>query len=482
MLSVIKDASLRYPDADATGCFSPDEPYPEYALKDLSAAPNPVYRAVRQCFAQVGLDHENLGTPRWNPLGSLVPQGSRVFVLCNFVQHRLRSQSMESFRAKCLHASVLRPVLDYLFLAAGPEGRIRVGNAPMWDCEWERVLAETETDKVLDYYHAKGMEVEAKDLRLYKAQRNRTGSVSSVQFRPSSDALLVDLGCDSTFVAHDVPSSARYRIMYHGSSRMNACHDDEGRRHSYVINREILEADVVFGIPKLKTHEKTGITCALKNCVGTVGHKDSLPHHRFGCPEGGGDEYPYDGSRALRLASHFHEFAHGTKPGSLLGNGLRVADRFLRLGLGRRYPIAEGGWWGNDTAWRMVVDLVRAVTYADQTGRLQNEPARRYVALVDGIVGGEGEGPLTPTPINVGLLMFADNPLLADYAAAMIMGYDPYSLPSVARALELGSYPLYTGDLASEVATCNGEERPLADVSLLNTHRFAPPHGWQGRL
>jgi uncharacterized protein (DUF362 family) len=130
----------------------------------------------------------------------------------------------------------------------------------------------------------------------------------------------------------------------------------------------------------------------------------------------------------------------------------------------------------------MVLDLVRAVTYADKAGSLQTEPARKYIVLVDGIVGGEGEGPLTPTPVNTGLLMLADNPLLADYAAAMIMGYDPHSLPIVSGALGLGAYPLYAGDPASETVICNGEERSLADISLLCDHRFVPPCGWQGHI
>ena len=62
-------------------------------------------------------------------------------------------------------------------------------------------------------------------------------------------------------------------------------------RHRYVIAREIIEADVVFSLPKLKTHERAGLTGALKNFVGINGHKDCLPHHRKGGSLAGGDCY-----------------------------------------------------------------------------------------------------------------------------------------------------------------------------------------------
>ena len=53
-------------------------------------------------------------------------------------------------------------------------------------------------------------------------------------------------------------------------------------RHRYLVARELIEADVVFNVPKLKTHKKAGVTGALKNLVGINGHKAYLPHHRKG--------------------------------------------------------------------------------------------------------------------------------------------------------------------------------------------------------
>ena len=59
-------------------------------------------------------------------------------------------------------------------------------------------------------------------------------------------------------------------------------------RHRYLVARDIIDADVVINLPKLKTHKKAGITCALKNLIGINGNKEYLPHHRIGGSTSGG--------------------------------------------------------------------------------------------------------------------------------------------------------------------------------------------------
>jgi hypothetical protein len=130
----------------------------------------------------------------------------------------------------------------------------------------------------------------------------------------------------------------------------------------------------------------------------------------------------------------------------------------------------------------MVVDLARIVSHADRAGRLHDEPVRRHLALVDGILGGEGQGPLAPSPVRSGLLILADNPLLADYVCALMMGFDPRRLPTVSRALEPMSYPLFGGDVAAERVVYNGRSLALPELAGLATHQFRPPLGWEGAI
>jgi uncharacterized protein (DUF362 family) len=65
-----------------------------------------------------------------------------------------------------------------------------------------------------------------------------------------------------------------------------------GTRHEYLLCRTPMEADVFINLPKLKTHKKVGVTCALKNLVGINANKNWLPHHTEGTPEQGGDQFP----------------------------------------------------------------------------------------------------------------------------------------------------------------------------------------------
>jgi uncharacterized protein (DUF362 family) len=57
----------------------------------------------------------------------------------------------------------------------------------------------------------------------------------------------------------------------------------------------------------------------------------------------------------------------------------------------------------------------------------------RY-AIVDGIVGMEGNGPISGTAVPAGVLVFSDDPVAADTIGATLMGFDPEAIPYVAEA------------------------------------------------
>jgi hypothetical protein len=120
MISITSDPTLSYPDQE--DLYSPDVRFPEYRYVPVSSWKNRVYRAVRDCLVQASLDRECLGQVTWNPLGNFIKPGSRVFVLCNFVFHRVPGESVEDFTAKCIQESILRAPLDYLLLSNRPFG------------------------------------------------------------------------------------------------------------------------------------------------------------------------------------------------------------------------------------------------------------------------------------------------------------------------------------------------------------------------
>lgn len=58
----------------------------------------------------------------------------------------------------------------------------------------------------------------------------------------------------------------------------------------------------------------------------------------------------------------------------------------------------------------------------DADGALLKEPARRQLCVIDGIICGEGEGPLDPAPRPAGVIIASDNPVSADFVAADVAG------------------------------------------------------------
>jgi len=472
--SIIQQKDLSYPEADEY--FSPSEHFPEYRLGHIASKPNQVYRAVRDCFVQAGLDAENLGTPNWNPLRYAIPEGSVVFVLCNFVYHRREHESIDTFAAKCTHGSVVRAVIDYILLAVGENGLVRFGNAPVQSCDWTRVLNETGAAQVADFYGDRvPQRVVASDLRSYIVRRNAVGVFDETSKQEKNqDEVEVDLGVDSLLEElYTGNVQPRFRILDYDPGQTERYHAKG--RHVYVINKQILEADVIFSIPKLKTHEKVGATLGIKGCVGSIAHKHCLAHFRLGSPKCGGDEYDVHqttNSIESRLGEHLNRMRN-----SRAKDCLRMVDFFLRKFILKAIGNnVGGGWSGNDTTWRMSMDIARILKYANRSGVLQDIESRRHILMIDGVIAGEGQGPLSPTPRRSGILVYSDDIACGDYVACKCMGIVPEMLPIIKRAFELKSFPLTDAVIDEIQPVVNGvitKSLPLA------SNAFKMPHGWR---
>ena len=479
-VSILTAPGVRYPPDDEA--FSPSVAHPEYRLGPVAVVPNPVYDQVRNLFAQLGLDKDRLGSPDWNPLRTWIPEGARVFVLCNFVYHRRPQESPEGFAAKCIHGSVLRALVDYVLLATGQTGEIAFGNSPLQSTNWRRVLRESGAARVEEFYRERSLPVRAADLRLYVAERNLLGRTTSIEPRDGEDGVEIVLEDDS--LLGEIPGrnaqGNTFRISDYDPRRIQSFHD--GSRHRYVIHREILDADVVISLSKLKTHEKVGITCGLKGFVGAVGHKDCLAHHRFGSPRTGGDEYPSSLS-FLQPVSRLHDWVNRRGAGAPLQGAAQIADRSLRRILRRLGLVTSGAWHGNDTCWRMTLDLARILHHADRNGALCARNQRTHLSLIDGIIAGEGNGPLTPRAAYVGTLLFGDDVPATDRVACRVMGFDPDAIPLVRRAFSPMAWPIteLSEDAPIECVE-NGVLRADREVEPVLGRPFAPPSGWRGHL
>ena len=479
-VSIVSHPGVKYPEEDEY--YSPSIRYPEYRYDHIATKPNGVYDMVRECFAQTGLDARRFGTAKWNPLGDLIAPGSPVFVLCNFVYHRRLNETVPAFWAKCTHASVLRAVLDYVILAAGPAGKVAFGNAPLQSCNWNKVLNATGASTVLHFYAQRGVTVQARDLRLFVAERDILGRTMGTLVRDEAqEAVEIDLRTDSLLSELNCGgiNAPRFRVLDYDPQRTEAHH--LAGSHRYVINRAILDADVVVSLPKLKTHEKVGITCGLKGFVGAVGHKDCLAHHRLGSPAVGGDEYP-DSSNLRYWISRFHDWLQSRGPHRPFQGPFQILDRSLRRVLKRIGAVPSGGWYGNNTAWRMALDVARIVRYADSSGDMRDTVQRVHLSFIDGIIGGEGDGPLSPKPVNSGTLVFSDDVAVGDRIACLLMGFDPAAIPIIREAFRPMKYPVCESVATRYTVCSNGRHMTEGDVCPVLSRRFLPPRGWHSYL
>lgn len=158
-------------------------------------------------------------------------------------------------------------------------------------------------------------------------------------------------------------------------------------------------------------------------------------------------------------------------------------DRNLARVLGRCGVVYGGAWHGNDTCWRMALDLARIVRCADREGNMRDAPQRANICLVDGIVGGEGRGPLSPTPVSSQVLMFAEDLALCDLAAARLMGFDPERLPLVRRAFDRAMRYSAAG-VDAESARCRYDDADLGidDIEPVLGRPFEPSPAWRRHL
>ena len=149
--------------------------------------------------------------------------------------------------------------------------------------------------------------------------------------------------------------------------------------------------------------------------------------------------------------------------------------------------IRSGNWWGNDTVWRMCLDLNKIVLYGNPDGTLrpQTPPNRkRHYVLVDAIVAGEGRGPMNPDPVSAGTVLFGLHGAGVDAACACLMGFDPQKIPIVRQAFCCRRYPLAEWDwhdvrlLSNRPAWCG----PLAEIPPGATFHFSPHFGWKGHI
>lgn len=485
-ICVIRDTQLTaYPGKD--DLFRPSSVYPESPFPEvISRCENNVYEMVREGLHMLGLDEENYGSPHWNPLKYFISPGNRVLLKPNMVLDRNDSNG----GVECLytHPSVVAALIDYVVIALGKEGgEITIGDSPVQECCFETLTRESGYKDMVEFYASRGVQIRLVDFRNIKTYEKDGLHYAQEGSGDKEHGILVQLGEKSAFA--DCPSERlkKMRITNYDPRILQEYH--AVGRHNYKIAKEVLQADAIINISKPKTHRKAGITSALKNLVGINANKECLPHHTLGSQEEGGDAYirknlwmdlsdrELDIKNILIREGHYGFAAEAEK----------LHRKFYQAALTagpatERY--GEGSWYGNDTIWRTIADLNRIAYFADKEGVVRDTPQRKIFHVGDMIVSGQKEGPLLPTPIHTGLLVFGQDPLYFDKVVCSIMGFDYRLIPSIERLDTLRSGCFMTDDEKIEIVSnyklWNG--RTPDWIRENDCLRFEPSRGWERKL
>jgi len=103
------------------------------------------------------------------------------------------------------------------------------------------------------------------------------------------------------------------------------------------------------------------------------------------------------------------------------------------------------------------------------------------IHLVDAIVAGQGNGPLAPEPLRLGLLLAGSSAPAVDWVGARLLCYDPSKVPVTREAFGRFRWPLV--EFAPGDVTLDGDVGEGRADEILKTRTDAPvvnhPVGWR---
>ncbi len=423
---------------------------------------------VRNSIRNAGLsDREE------HPFEHIVHPGDVVLIKPNWVNHV--NKSGLGMDCTITHPALIKAVLADL-RRANPS-RIIIGDAPIQSAIFERIIPGHIIEDMARMVAP--IPIELEDFRYQICTPGVFSLRTTVNPERASQGILFDLAADSLLEPVSDRSSLFRNTSY--DHRVLKEYHAPGR-HQYRIVGEVFESDVIINMPKLKTHRKAGLTGALKNLVGVNSNKDYLPHHRAGGTIHGGDCYP-GSDRVKQLAESMMDMANRHIGGRVYA--LWQVAAILTMKMVRLFShdtIMDGSWYGNDTTWRMVLDLNRIVRYGKKDGSIDPHPQRDIVNITDGIVAGEGYGPLAPEPVPLGIVTCSMSSPAADLVHAALMGFDWRKIPVVAHAFDSFAYRLADQTPDDVMAVVDGSAVSHQKLSEEYGKQFKPVESWKNRI
>jgi uncharacterized protein (DUF362 family) len=480
-VAIIKQSSATYAEHSP---FHPPLVFPETPFDAHVDETNEAYASVREVFRLLKYDLPNFGTPAWNPLGWLIKPGETVFLKPNMLAESHFYK--DDWEYVITHGSVIRTVVDYVFIALQGKGKIIIGDAPGSEANFDVIIKRMGLKEIQSLYRqSKDFEIEIIDLR-DESWIEKDRIILDVVQLPGDPRgkTIVNLAGRSMFADLDQRGHHYYGAFY-DTAETNRHHS--GGKHEYALSTSPLLADVFISIPKLKTHKKCGLTVNLKSLVGINANKNWLPHYVFGSPKTGGDQFEKASARGdieNAVVRRAKQVLLGRNPAVQIVARKTKSLAYKIFGSTEEI-VRSGNWHGNDTVWRMALDLNRILLYANANGSMRAAgSAKRYLSIVDGIIAMEGNGPAAGTPKAIGCILAGVNPVAVDTICARLMGFDYRKLPIIARAFEPHPFSLIEAGMESIEPLSNNPawDRPLVEWGLADVFQFEPHFGWKGKV
>lgn len=338
-----------------------------------------------------------------NPFSSLIHEGDSVVIKPNWGTQYL-------FPKPVTHPSVVVPVIEYAVKAGAAKITIVEGPMTLYRSQkyfWGRA-----------FVNAVGLVDELR--KRYPHVQFRFQDANDDQF------YWVELKDASTFTgAYDVPQldhdghTGFTRDLFFQVADAAGYNPGGYQLGIYAIAKSYLEGDVFINIPKLKTHGWSGITAALKNVMGlnlrTTSH--------FMKPEVM-EEYARKPDFALYRESPIRDVPHYS---TASWNGKGFVNRKL-IG------------YENDILWRSLFDLNKLIRYADKAGKMQSSFQRRYAVVVDGIIGTDRGGPVSPSTVESNAIIAGFDPVAVDGICLRLMNWNYKQVRLVRNINEQSTY------------------------------------------
>lgn len=477
---------LQYPSKPP---FAPTQNFPEFQSCLALNPDNFVYGMVRELLHELAFDIDHYDLKTWNPLGHLIKPGDNVVIKPNLAKHE-HHLGDEGLLCTITHGSVLRPIIDYVYIALQGKGRIVICDTPFEYADFDKMCEVTGIKETVAYFKKHGYPVELIDLRKYITKFYSGNKTKHYEQNGDPEGyVVVDLKDQSEFHELDHANQNYHTLADHTVDHYDPFSKDIGEtnrhhhpgKHEYLISRTMLNADVVISVPKLKTHGKAGVTLNLKNMIGIASGKTYMPHHRPG-NQPYGDAFPTPPPEEfVRRRFTRRKIAHSVYwLQSVIGDAAmkKFADLFRNVVLERFWPVKQfeqkriewGDWYGNDTLWRTILDLNKILLYCDKDGNLRETRQRKYFSVIDGIIGQEGQGPTMGIPTHTCLLIGGDDPVAVDTVATVVMGLDTEKVPAIVKT-RLMRHRLGTCDMNNITIKSKIENLPI--------YEFKTPKAWE---